>query len=99
MTGATFLKTVPEMISRSAWRGDPRRTSAPKRAISYRGVKAVASSTKQQERPKNMGHRLYCRAQLIRLSIRGRITFPPFPDFSGSWAPTPDLLFSRYRKG
>ena len=43
-------------------------TSAPNRAMSYREVKAVASSTKQQERPKNIGQRLRERAQLTTVS-------------------------------
>ena len=64
-TGATFLNTVPEMIIISACRGDKRKTSAPNRAMSYRGVKAVASSTKQQESPKYIGQRLLARAQLM----------------------------------
>src|SRR5512146_102804 len=67
--GATFLKTVPEMIRRSDCLGDPLRTSAPKRARSKREVNAAASSTKQQDRPKNMGQRLYRLDQLIRKSV------------------------------
>src|SRR6056297_107771 len=65
-----FLNGVPEMIMTSDSRGVPRSTSAPKRARSKRGVILVIISTKQQDRPKNIGHRLFLRPQLIRSSAR-----------------------------
>ena len=34
MAGAIFLKIVPDVIKRSACRGEPRKTSAPKRDMS-----------------------------------------------------------------
>ncbi len=45
MTGAILMKQVPAMTMKSAWRGDARITSAPKRAISCGAVKAVVIST------------------------------------------------------
>ena len=45
MTGAILMKTVPAMTIRSASRGVPRITSAPKRAMSYLLVMLVAIST------------------------------------------------------
>ncbi len=44
-TGAILMKQVPAMTMRSAWRGEARITSEPKRAMSCGLVKAVAIST------------------------------------------------------
>src|SRR3546814_5400931 len=41
-TGAIFMKQVPAITIKSAWRGDARMTSAPNRARSWVGVNAVA---------------------------------------------------------
>src|ERR1700761_6800564 len=70
MTGAILMKTVPAMTMRSAWRGVPRITSAPKREMSYLLVMLVAISTKQQERPKLNGHTEFLRPHAIRSSRR-----------------------------
>jgi len=45
MIGAILMKQVPAMTMKSAWRGDARMTSAPKRAMSWGAVKAVVIST------------------------------------------------------
>ena len=44
-TGAILIKQVPATTIKSAWRGDARITSAPKRAKSCGAVNAVAIST------------------------------------------------------
>src|SRR5260370_42206394 len=70
MTGAILIKTVPAMTMRSAWRGVPRITSAPNRAMSYLLVMLVAISTKQQERPKLNGQTEFLRLHATRSSRR-----------------------------
>src|SRR5210317_2039184 len=81
MLAPIFLKGVPEMIIRSASRGVLRNTSAPKRAISKRGVMLVIISTKQHDRPKNIGQRLFLRPQLmassrvVRMTLGGSCSF------------------------
>src|SRR3546814_13838230 len=60
-TGAIFMKQVPAITIKSAWRGDARLTSAPNRARSWVGVHAVAISTYQHDRPK-----LYGQIELLR---------------------------------
>src|SRR5210317_1507280 len=75
MLAPIFLKGVPEMIIRSASRGVLRKTSAPKRAISKRGVMLVIISTKQHDRPKNIGQRLFLRPQLMASSKVVSMTF------------------------
>src|SRR5882762_10379095 len=67
MTGAILLLTRPAMIIRSDWRGDPRNTSAPKRAISKREADIDIISMAQQARPNDMGQMEFLRAQLIAL--------------------------------
>src|SRR5439155_2112344 len=63
MTGAIFCETRPAIIIRSAWRGEPRNTSAPKRAMSKRDADMDIISMAQQARPKLMGQRDDLRAQ------------------------------------
>src|ERR1700761_314748 len=91
MTGAILMKQVPATTMRSASRGVPRITSAPKRETSYLLVMLVAISTKQQERPKWKGQMEFLRTQATRLSRRERITLRrtwvssgPFEEPSGS---------------
>ncbi len=55
--GIIVLVTVPETIIRSAWRGDPRKTSAPNRAISNRLEAVQIISIAQQASPKPSGQR------------------------------------------
>src|SRR5512142_1369064 len=64
------MNTVPAMTIRSASRGVPRITSAPKRAMSYLLVMLVAISTKQQERPKLKGQMEFLRPQASRSCSR-----------------------------
>ena len=63
-TGPIFSVTVPATIIRSAWRGEGRKTSAPKRAISKRAVVEAIISMAQQARPKVSGQIADLRAQL-----------------------------------
>jgi len=55
MTGAILLETRPAMIIRSLWRGEPRKTSAPKRAMSKRDAPMGHHLDGAQARPKDMG--------------------------------------------
>jgi len=65
---AIFWETRPAMIMRSDWRGDPRKTSAPKRAISNREADMDIISMAQQASPKVMGQMEFLRAQFTALS-------------------------------
>ena len=67
-TGAIFLVTVPATISRSAWRGDARKTSAPKREMSKREAPVAIISMAQQASPNPIGHNEDWRAHVITLS-------------------------------
>src|SRR5215831_16840813 len=62
--GIIVLVTVPETIMTSAWRGEPRKTSAPKRAMSNRLLAVQIISMAQQARPKPNGHKAERRPQL-----------------------------------
>src|SRR5215510_8471018 len=73
MTGVILINTVPAMTIRSASRGVPRITSAPKRAISYVLVRLVAISTKQHERQKLNGQMEFLRPHASRSCRRERI--------------------------
>src|SRR5438477_13156635 len=53
--GAIFRERRPAMIIRSDWRGLPRNTSAPKRAMSYREQLIAIISIAQHARPKVTG--------------------------------------------
>ena len=66
--GIIVLVTVPETIIRSAWRGEPRKTSAPKRAMSNRLEAVQIISIAQQARPNPRGQRLDRRPQLYTVS-------------------------------
>src|SRR5271167_527349 len=55
ITGAILLETRPAMIIKSDWRGDGRKTSAPKRAISNRDAPIDIISIAQQANPNVMG--------------------------------------------
>src|SRR5438105_2381331 len=55
------------MIIRSDWRGEPRNTSAPKRAISKRDADIDIISIAQQAKPNDIGQIEFLRAQLIAL--------------------------------
>src|SRR3954447_17726894 len=63
-TGDIFRVTVPATIIRSACRGEGRKTSAPKRAMSNRAVVEAIISMAQQARPNVNGQIAERRAQL-----------------------------------
>lgn len=67
-TGAIFWETRPAIIMRSDWRGEPRKTSAPKREMSKREALIAIISMAQQAKPKVIGQIEFLRAQLIALS-------------------------------
>src|SRR5262245_12508760 len=54
-TGAILRDRRPATIIRSDWRGDPRKTSAPKRAMSYRPQLIAIISIAQHARPNVTG--------------------------------------------
>src|SRR3954451_12771382 len=68
ITGAILFDTRPAMIIRSDCRGDARKTSAPKRAMSYREALIDIISIAQQARPKVHGQIADFRAQLTTFS-------------------------------
>ena len=69
MIGAIFTDTRPDRISRSAWRGEKRITSAPKRDRSFRGEPiTVIISIAQQASPKPSGNSAFLRAQFCAFS-------------------------------
>src|SRR6266567_3476733 len=78
MTGAIFCETRPAIIIRSAWRGEPRNTSAPKRAMSKRDADMDIISMAQQARPKLMGQSDDLRAQFTAWSslVKIRLSKP-----------------------
>jgi len=63
-TGAILIDTRPERISRSAWRGEARNASPPKRATSTRAPTIDIISIAQQARPNVAGNIAFARAQL-----------------------------------
>src|ERR1700724_3502136 len=67
MTGAILFETRPAMIIRSDCLGDPRKTSAPKRAISNREGDIDIISMAQQATPNDIGQMEFFRAQLMAL--------------------------------
>src|SRR6185369_8914143 len=67
-TGAILRDTRPETIITSAWRGEARNTSDPKRARSLRDDVAFIISIAQQARPNVAGQSDDLRAQLIKES-------------------------------
>src|SRR3546814_7817927 len=62
-TGAIFWLTRPTTIIRSAWRGEARKTSMPKRPESKWAPPMAIISSAQQARPKVAGHRLDLRSE------------------------------------
>ena len=55
-TGAIFWDTRPATIITSAWRGEARNTSAPKRDMSYRDWPTAIISMAQHASPNSAGH-------------------------------------------
>src|ERR1700691_5202712 len=74
MMGAILLETRPAIIIKSDCRGDGRKTSAPKRAISKRDAPMDIISMAQQAKPKVMGQIEFLRIQLTALSRVVRTT-------------------------
>src|SRR3974390_303925 len=68
ITGAIFCERRPATIMRSAWRGEGRKTSAPKRATSKREAAMDIISMAQHARPKPSGQMELLRAQFTALS-------------------------------
>ena len=68
ITGAILFDTRPAMMIRSDCRGDPRNTSAPKRAMSNRDALIDIISMAQQAKPNDMGQIEFLRAQFTALS-------------------------------
>lgn len=66
---AIFHVTVPDTIIRSDWRGDGRKISAPKRAMSYRGIAVAIISIAQHASPNAAGHSDERRAQFTTASV------------------------------
>ena len=64
MFGTIFLVTVPETIIRSAWRGEARMISMPKRLRSKRAACTAIISMAQQASPNIIGHIERARPQL-----------------------------------
>src|SRR5215469_10274242 len=69
-TGAIFCDTRPATIMRSAWRGEARNTSMPKRLRSKSAAPTAIISMAQQASPNVTGHTLMRRAHLTRSSRR-----------------------------
>src|SRR5919198_3716505 len=67
-TGAIFRDSRPATIIRSDWRGEPRKTSAPKRAMSYRDALIAIISIAQHARPNVTGQIDDRRAQFVIFS-------------------------------
>ena len=63
-----MVETRPERMIRSAWRGEARIASKPKRAMSTREATIVIISIAQQARPKVSGKNELPRAQDTALS-------------------------------
>src|ERR1051325_7933372 len=78
-TGAIFCETRPATIIRSAWRGEARNSSEPKRATSKRDALIAIISMAQHARPNVTGHSDDSRAQSSR---RLRMK-PGAPDLAG----------------
>ncbi len=69
MTGAILIDTRPDRMIMSAWRGEARNTSAPKRLASTRGEPTtVIISIAQQASPKVSGNSALARAQFCAFS-------------------------------
>src|SRR6478736_6217869 len=66
--GAIFRERRPATIIRSDWRGLPRKTSAPNRAMSYREQLIAIISMAQQARPNVTGQIADFRAQWTTFS-------------------------------
>ena len=66
--GAILIETRPDRMSRSAWRGEARKASKPKRAMSRREPTIDIISMAQQARPNVAGKSELPRAQFAARS-------------------------------
>src|SRR6187431_2508394 len=87
IAGAIFRDSRPATIIRSDWRGEPRKTSAPKRAMSKREVLIAIISMAQHARPKVTGQiderRAHCTI-FVTVVVRTGISISDIYAFS-SW--------------
>lgn len=67
---------MPETIITSAWRGEKRITSMPKRERSKREHAVAIISIAQQARPIGIGQSEFLRIQFIAASTRVTMTLP-----------------------
>src|SRR3989304_3108757 len=101
-TGAIFWETRPATIIRSDWRGEARKSSLPKRAMSKRAAAVDIISMAQQARPNCTGQIELLRAQAMtrpalvvsnwRSSIFTSSGETPSPLVPGTGIPTPQPL-------
>ena len=68
MIGAILIDTRPARMIRSAWRGEARKASKPKRAMSMRGPAVWNCSIAQHASPKASGKNEFERAHATVLS-------------------------------
>src|SRR6266571_2095813 len=76
-TGAIFCETRPETIIRSAWRGLGRKSSEPKRAMSYLEAEVAIISMAQQASPNITGQSDFSRLQSCSL-LSTQVGVPSF---------------------
>ena len=84
MTGAILWETRPDTIMTSAWRGEARKTSQPKRDMSKRGVPVPIISMAQQARPIVTGQRERAWARPVSFSTLVSMKPGPSTDCSAS---------------
>src|SRR5207248_709368 len=73
---AILYVTVPATIMQSAWRGEKRITSDPKREISKRLAPTAINSIAQQAKPIGIGHTEFLRNQFNAASTVVTTTSP-----------------------
>src|SRR5688500_15889666 len=93
IAGAILSVTVPEITTRSAWRGEAGKGMTPRRITSYRGdAKAAPISMAQHARPHWYTQREYLRL-MLRSAVRGLGILPR------STRPTGARPSARHRRG
>ncbi len=75
-SGAILYVTVPETIMQSAWRGEKRITSAPKREMSNRAAPELINSIAQHAKPIGIGQMELVRIQFTTASRLETMTLP-----------------------
>src|SRR2546425_12243836 len=101
MIGAILRVTVPATIIRSDWRGDARKTPAPKRSMSYRDDTVAIIAMAQQASPNVIGQRDPLRHQLMAASrvvvtmlASSDRSISPINSYSAGRSSLPARLFS-----